>query len=135
MSCPLSANLSTEERCDLIKDLSDVCEGGGYLAYTALVDCEESSIRWLVFAGFVLWLLFLFLAVATVADAFFSPNIAGVVSFLKISENIAVCLFKSIVNECRSRIVLLFLNSTQRIFIVCIAIRTLQIVLKFALIN
>lgn len=93
VSCRLTANLSTEERCNLVKNLSGVCEGGGYVAYTAFVNCEEPPLRWLVFAGFILWLLLLFLSVAIVSDGFFSPNIAGVVSYLKISENIAVQLF------------------------------------------
>ena len=89
-SCTLPSNLTAAARCALVQEFSGVCEGGGYVPYTALVSCHDSG---LVLGCCILWLLFLFLFVTVAADAFFSPNIAGIVTYLQISENIAVCAF------------------------------------------
>lgn len=92
-TCDLGKNWSVAYRCTWVTLNQDVCEGGGYVSYTGLVTCHDPATRWLVLAGFILWMIVLFLAITVAADAFFLPSIAGIVSYLKISENIAVCHF------------------------------------------
>ncbi len=80
------------ELCDFIRTHFDVCEGGGYIAYTETVFCNHSSsvTSWLVLAAFLFLLLEFFLALSVAADGFFCPSLAVIVDHLKISQNIAV---------------------------------------------
>ena len=95
-SCSLPADLSTDERCALVQEYSSACEGGGYIAYTALVTCQAPVAKAWVLIAIILWMFFLFLSVSVAADEFFTHNISAIVNHLKISENIAVSTVKTI---------------------------------------
>lgn len=71
--------------------LEGECEGGGYVPWTRFVICQEVDlVEGLVIALAVAVLAYLFLALSTVADEFFSRSISAIVDHLRISQNIAV---------------------------------------------
>lgn len=77
--------------CSYVTNLSDACEGGGYIAWTRLVLCQDTmEERGLLIAASVLLMLYLFVALGTAADEFFSRTIAAIAEQLGISQNIAV---------------------------------------------
>ncbi|KAH7702004.1 CRE-NCX-7 protein, partial [Aphelenchoides avenae] len=85
--------------CDYVKCHADDCGGGGYLTWTQFVVCQESdSSRGLLIAASVLYMLYLFVALGTAADEFFSTTIASIAEQLGISENVAVVSFMTFGN-------------------------------------
>ncbi|KAH7716415.1 CBN-NCX-6 protein [Aphelenchoides avenae] len=85
-----NGTLYTAAACEYVKCHVDACGGGGYLAWTQFVVCNESdSSRGLLIAASVLYMLYLFVALGTAADEFFSSTIASIAEQLGISENVA----------------------------------------------
>ncbi|KAH7692950.1 NCX-6 protein, partial [Aphelenchoides avenae] len=86
-------------RCNYVIDLEEECEGGGYVLWTRFVICQEADVvEGLVIALGVAVLAYLFLALSTVADEFFSRSISAIVDHLRISQNIAGVTFMAFGN-------------------------------------
>ncbi|KAI6201188.1 hypothetical protein M3Y96_00815300 [Aphelenchoides besseyi] len=80
--------------CGFVRDFSDECEGGGYIAWTEMVICEkDSTYRWLLIVLAVLFLFYLFIMISTAADDFFSRNIATIIDEHQISQSTAGVTF------------------------------------------
>ncbi|KAI6235635.1 putative sodium/calcium exchanger 7 (Na(+)/Ca(2+)-exchange protein 7) [Aphelenchoides besseyi] len=80
--------------CGFVRDFSDECEGGGYIAWTEIVICEKNSTyRWLLIILAVLLLFYLFIMISTAADDFFSRNIATIIDEHQISQSTAGVTF------------------------------------------
>ncbi|GMT23218.1 hypothetical protein PFISCL1PPCAC_14515, partial [Pristionchus fissidentatus] len=86
------------DECSYVQS-TDACKGGGYLAWTVFVYCADDPIaKWFIVAAGALFLLLLFLMIATSADDFLSVNVATIVSKLNISENMAGVTFMAFGN-------------------------------------
>jgi sodium/potassium/calcium exchanger 6 len=55
--------------------------------------CTDTSLRPLIFAGLILWLIFLFSTLGITASDFFTPNLATIAQILGLDENVAGVTF------------------------------------------
>ncbi|KAG2060851.1 hypothetical protein BDR06DRAFT_871433 [Suillus hirtellus] len=63
------------------------------IPYLSYYFCASPPFRPLIFAGLVLWLLFLFSTLGISASDFFTPNLATIATFLGLDENVAGVTF------------------------------------------
>ncbi|KAG2076712.1 hypothetical protein BDR04DRAFT_1089900 [Suillus decipiens] len=63
------------------------------IPYLSYYFCSSPPFRPLIFAGLVLWLLFLFSTLGISASDFFTPNLATIATFLGLDENVAGITF------------------------------------------
>ncbi|CCD64393.1 Sodium/calcium exchanger membrane region domain-containing protein [Caenorhabditis elegans] len=92
--CELHKGWTSEEKCAYIKCNQDSCEGGGYLTWSHYVKCQYNiGARVVLIIVGIIYLIFLFVVMSTIADDFFCPSISGIVTHLKMSESIAGVTF------------------------------------------
>ncbi|CAJ0941493.1 unnamed protein product, partial [Mesorhabditis belari] len=96
--CYIDKTYTKSEICQYVQDESDKCEGGGYFTWTRWTECASSSARVFIIIGAIFYMLYLFVAISAAADDFFSPNVAGIVAHLGISESIAGVTFMAFGN-------------------------------------
>eukprot|EP01138_Halocafeteria_seosinensis_P008653 gb/GECG01008844.1/.p1 GENE.gb/GECG01008844.1/~~gb/GECG01008844.1/.p1 ORF type:complete len:650 (+),score=44.36 gb/GECG01008844.1/:1-1950(+) len=70
----------------------------GFINYIMIYDCQWSSVKPLVWIGFVLWLCFLLYMLGNTADAFFCPALEVIVAIFKVSPDVAGVTFLSFGN-------------------------------------
>uniref|UniRef100_A0A914E388 Sodium/calcium exchanger membrane region domain-containing protein n=1 Tax=Acrobeloides nanus TaxID=290746 RepID=A0A914E388_9BILA len=76
--------------CAYVLNQTAICEGGGYLAWTQYVVCQESSATATILIVLSLfWLFFLFFLLSLIAEEFFCKNIEVIVKKFNISQNVA----------------------------------------------
>ncbi|KAG1733601.1 Sodium/calcium exchanger protein-domain-containing protein [Suillus paluster] len=63
------------------------------IPYLSHYFCAPAQLRPLIFAGLLLWLLFLFSTLGISASDFFTPNLATIATFLGLDENVAGVTF------------------------------------------
>lgn len=77
---------------------TEACLGGGYVEWTMLALCTETSAArwalWIPLAVFAMLCALLLLGTAT--DEYLCPSISSIVNQLKISQNVAVSEFHSV---------------------------------------
>ncbi|XP_011305559.1 sodium/potassium/calcium exchanger 6, mitochondrial-like [Fopius arisanus] len=90
--CSYVWQITPEDRCEWVKT-SPHCESDSIIQYSTLLFCTFSSVYPGLFAIgiiiIILWLLYLFLILGTVADNFFCPSLSVIANVLHLSENIA----------------------------------------------
>uniref|UniRef100_A0AC35FNW3 Sodium/calcium exchanger membrane region domain-containing protein n=1 Tax=Panagrolaimus sp. PS1159 TaxID=55785 RepID=A0AC35FNW3_9BILA len=87
---PYENSKTVLEACNYVKDFFDQCEGGGYLLWTEYIICTENlTLRIFLLFLSIIYLLFLFLMMTTIADDFFCHSISVIVDHHKISQSIA----------------------------------------------
>ncbi|CAJ0580700.1 unnamed protein product, partial [Mesorhabditis spiculigera] len=97
--CYIDKAYTQAEICDYVTKETDKCEGGGYFLWTRYVECQDSIPEKVgIIIAAVIYMLYLFIAISSAADDFFSPNVAGIVAHLGISESIAGVTFMAFGN-------------------------------------
>uniref|UniRef100_A0A914P610 Sodium/calcium exchanger membrane region domain-containing protein n=1 Tax=Panagrolaimus davidi TaxID=227884 RepID=A0A914P610_9BILA len=87
---PYEHSKTALEACNYVKHFFDQCEGGGYLLWTEYIICTENlTLRIFLLFLSIIYLLFLFLMMTTIADDFFCHSISVIVDHHKISQSIA----------------------------------------------
>ncbi|KAL6437559.1 hypothetical protein ACFW04_004181 [Cataglyphis niger] len=90
--CSYVWQVSVEERCEWVWNTED-CYSNSVIQYTIVLFCFFKSENLYLFVGglalILLWLLYLFLILATTADNFFCPALAVMASVMRLSDNIA----------------------------------------------
>ncbi|KAI6217048.1 CBN-NCX-6 protein [Aphelenchoides fujianensis] len=85
--------------CTYVLEYNDACEGGGYLTWTAWVVCEASpTIRIVLIALAVFYMLYLLLFLGSATDDCLCTSISAIVDQLKISQNVAGVTFMAFGN-------------------------------------
>ncbi|KAI6174585.1 putative sodium/calcium exchanger 6 (Na(+)/Ca(2+)-exchange protein 6) [Aphelenchoides bicaudatus] len=78
------------EACHYVRNNTVACEAGGYLQWTVIVICSLDSVQQTFYMILsLLWLLQLFILLATSADGFLAQNITTITHRLKLSESLA----------------------------------------------
>ncbi|KIJ67060.1 hypothetical protein HYDPIDRAFT_174314 [Hydnomerulius pinastri MD-312] len=89
---PLSFELESDQ-CTHVRDVCPATETFLSIPYLQLYFCAEASVRPVMFAGLLVWLLFLFSTLGISASDFFTPNLATIAQFLGLDENVAGVTF------------------------------------------
>ncbi|KAG2140117.1 Sodium/calcium exchanger protein-domain-containing protein [Suillus clintonianus] len=91
-SCsPLSYDLSSQ--CTHVLESCPSPQTFLSIPYLSHYFCAPAPLRPFIFAGLVLWLLFLFSTLGISASDFFTPNLATIATFLGLDENVAGVTF------------------------------------------
>lgn len=92
--------LNQMAKCAYIMNNLDACEGGGYIPWSQLQLCayETPALQTVLIVVAILFFLYLFLLLTTTADDFFCSNIAAIIDFHKISQNVAGITFMAFGN-------------------------------------
>ncbi|XP_063995637.1 mitochondrial sodium/calcium exchanger protein-like [Diachasmimorpha longicaudata] len=90
--CSYVWQIAPADRCEWVKGSPD-CASDSVIPYPILLFCTFSTVYPPLFALgiviFLLWLLYLFIILGTVADNFFCPSLSVIANVLHLSENIA----------------------------------------------
>ncbi|KAK1135225.1 hypothetical protein K0M31_007996 [Melipona bicolor] len=90
--CSYVWNIPTKDRCEWVRSTED-CDTGSVLSYTEILFCTFGTENTFVFTVglmiMIVWLLYMFLILATTADNFFCPSLAVIAGVLRLSDNIA----------------------------------------------
>ncbi|KAF3429008.1 hypothetical protein E2986_13298 [Frieseomelitta varia] len=90
--CSYVWNIATKDRCEWVRNTDD-CDTGSVLSYTEILFCTFGTENTFLFTVgllmMILWLLYMFLILATTADNFFCPSLAVIAGILRLSDNIA----------------------------------------------
>ncbi|CAD5210430.1 unnamed protein product [Bursaphelenchus okinawaensis] len=88
--CTLRASWGRTQACDYVLNSYSNCEGGGYIAWTSVIVCQETDLTEVLFLVIsIIWLLLLFILLAVSADEFLSTNITTIAEKFKISQSVA----------------------------------------------
>ncbi|KAI0709990.1 Sodium/calcium exchanger protein-domain-containing protein [Earliella scabrosa] len=88
---PLS--IPHEEQCTHVKDVCDMERTFLNIGYLESYFCAEIPARPFIFAGYALWLGFLFSTLGISASDFFCPNLGTIAHLLGLDENVAGVTF------------------------------------------
>ncbi|KAG0695897.1 Sodium/calcium exchanger protein-domain-containing protein [Suillus ampliporus] len=88
---PLAYELSSQ--CAHVLDSCPLPNTFLSIPYLSHYFCAPASLRPLIFAALLLWLLFLFSTLGISASDFFTPNLATIATFLGLDENVAGVTF------------------------------------------
>ncbi|KAF6019925.1 hypothetical protein EB796_021745 [Bugula neritina] len=81
---------SATDKCLFSKTADSCAIDEGFVNYIQVVFCNLSSVVPIGIIVFILWWLFLFLALAVTADDFFCPSLTVMSKVLRMSDNIAI---------------------------------------------
>ncbi|XP_035235579.1 mitochondrial sodium/calcium exchanger protein isoform X4 [Anguilla anguilla] len=97
--CHLVMNLSADQRCIFVKTTPDCAQEDGFVDYLRIAFClfPFHLLPIAVFI-FILWLLFLFMALGLTASKFFCPNLSAISTTLRLTHNVAGVTFLALGN-------------------------------------
>ncbi|XP_064153764.1 mitochondrial sodium/calcium exchanger protein isoform X2 [Anguilla rostrata] len=97
--CHLVMNLSADQRCIFVKTTPDCAQEDGFVDYLRIAFClfPFHLLPIAVFL-FILWLLFLFMALGLTASKFFCPNLSAISTTLRLTHNVAGVTFLALGN-------------------------------------
>ncbi|KAH7930172.1 hypothetical protein BV22DRAFT_1191449 [Leucogyrophana mollusca] len=89
---PLAFEIGPDQ-CSHVRDDCPATDTFLSIPYLQLYFCSEPATRPFIFAGLLVWLLFLFSTLGISASDFFTPNLATIAQFLGLDENVAGVTF------------------------------------------
>ncbi|KAJ8285600.1 hypothetical protein GJAV_G00028700 [Gymnothorax javanicus] len=97
--CHLVMNQSVQQRCIFVKTTPDCAQEDGFIDYLRVAFCAfPSNLLPLAVFIFVLWLLFLFVALGLTASKFFCPNLSAISTTMRLTHNVAGVTFLALGN-------------------------------------
>ncbi|KAJ8414051.1 hypothetical protein AAFF_G00066490 [Aldrovandia affinis] len=92
--CHLVMNQSADQRCTFVQATPDCAQEDGFFDYLRAAFCAfPSHLFPLAMFLFMLWLLFLFMALGLTASKFFCPNLSAISATLRLTHNVAGVTF------------------------------------------
>ena len=88
-----------EEQCENVLEYCPKPHTVLSIPYVSKYFCANSSVRPAIFAGYVVWLLFLFSTLGISASDFFCPNLGTLSRILGLDENVAGVTFLAFGND------------------------------------
>ncbi|KAI1900496.1 hypothetical protein AGOR_G00050530 [Albula goreensis] len=97
--CHMVMKVSADQRCSFVQSTPDCAQEDGFIDYLDIAFCFFPS-HLFPFAMFlfIVWLLFLFMALGLTASKFFCPNLSAISATLRLTHNVAGVTFLALGN-------------------------------------